>query len=369
MNKILTISIPTWNRSFFLKELLDILISQIVNDGLSDDVEIVISNNGSEDNTHEVVSELKNQYSFISYNRNSVNIGGNPNVMKSMQLASSEYLLFLGDDDRIQMGSLKKCVSFLKSHRDAGLVVDSSNFTRNKNTTGKEIEIDFSDLLKKYYWNIGNAGVFIVKSVYVKECIEKYGLNFFNQCWSQTQFMILGLQNHKGDKIYLNELNIVSHSVHTELTIYTSYYLWRAGYYELFASVKSMEAILGKEILQPAYEFLKSSINQFVLFNTLQAGVFIDSDEIRHQTRKHMLSVVNEFSFYEMMIIYFVIVVLWLPVSLSRFISNVFIYIFKGKAGIRKKNDFVVMEREKEARAQKIKSIAVRKLEFEADTN
>ena len=129
-----------------------------------------------------------------------------------------------------------------------------------------------------------------------------------------------------------------------------------------------MEGIIGKEKMFPAFEYLKKSINQFVLFNTLQAGVFIDSDEIRRKTRSHMVDTANEFSFYEKTIIYFVILVLWLPVFLSRLISNIFIFLFKGTTGIRKKNDFVKMERRKELRALNIKSIAVRKLEFEADT-
>ena len=200
--KTLSLSIPTWNRSSYLKELLDIIITQIFHDNLSGDIEIVISNNGSEDDTHEVVSKFLNQYPFITYNRNSGNIGGNPNVMKSMELASSEYLLVLGDDDRIEDGSLKRIVEFLKLHQEAGVIIDSFDFVKNKNITGGEVELNFHDLLKKYYWNMGNAGVFIVRSSYIKECINKYGLDFFNQCWSQTQFMILGLNMHKEDKIY-----------------------------------------------------------------------------------------------------------------------------------------------------------------------
>ena len=132
-HKILTISIPTWNRANLVKELLDELIAQLIQYGLSEEIEILVSNNGSEDNTHEVVEELRAQHSFITYNRNTTNIGGNPNVMLSMQLASADYLIVLGDDDRIKDGSLKRIVDFLKTHADAGLVVDSSNFKKKIN--------------------------------------------------------------------------------------------------------------------------------------------------------------------------------------------------------------------------------------------
>ena len=161
--KLLTISIPTWNRSSLIKGLLDELVAQIVSYQLTDEVEIVVSNNGSVDSTHETITEFVNYYPFITYNRNEVNLGANPNVMLSMQLASSEFLIFLGDDDRITNGSLKRIIDFLNSHRDAGVVLDSFGFKKKKKGF-----LSLPELLNNYYWNIGNAGVFITRSIYVK---------------------------------------------------------------------------------------------------------------------------------------------------------------------------------------------------------
>ena len=360
--KLLTISIPTWNRSNLIKELLDELIAQVINYNLSGEIEILVSNNGSEDNTHEVLKELLTKYSFITYNRNPVNIGANPNVMKSMQMASSEYLIFLGDDDRIKGGSLSGVIDFLKTHQDAGVVIDSSDF---KKKTEEQLTLPF--LLRNYYWNIGNAGVFVVKSSYVKECLNKYGAAFFNQCWSQSQFMILGLHEHKDDKIYIRDLNIVSLSVHQEVTIYNSFYLWRVGYYELFAALKSMENILDKKNLQPAYAYMKDNIYQFALFNILQFGIFVDSEEIRLKTRQHILKNIHIFSLYEKTIFYLIVFALWIPHSISKLIADIFIYLLRGRAGILKKNEFVTREKEKKLKAEQMKSIAIRKLEFETD--
>lgn len=330
---------------------------------MRNEIEILVSNNGSEDNTHEAVTALGIKYPFITYNRNPENIGGTPNVILSMELASAEYLIFLGDDDRIKEGSLKRIVEFLKSNKDAGLLIDSSNF-KKKPSPQHPNTLTTQELLTNYYWNIGNAGVFVVRSSYIKECINKYGLGFFNQCWPQTQFMILGLQQHPNDRIYLDDFSIISHSVHGEVTIYNSYYLWISTYYDLFRAINDLENCIDKEIVLAAKQYLRNNIVQ-LLFNFLQCGVYIDTPEIRIKTRKHIQKNLALFSSYEKRFLIIGIVTLGLPTFLSRFLCDVFIFLLKGKAGIIKKNEFVKAEKNKINLANKSKSISVRELALE----
>lgn len=363
--KILTISIPTWNRAKLVKDLLDSLIVQILQDNLSDEIEIVVSNNGSEDNTHEVVEELRSKYSFITYNRNAYNIGGNPNVMKSMQMANAVFFMVLGDDDRITEGSLKRIVDYLKSKPEAGIVIDSQYFK----TKFLEGEIPLNDLLRNEYWRMGNAGMFVMRSVFAKDCLSKFGNDFFNDCWSQIQFMILGLHGvgiTNPDlrlKVYTKDLDIISHSIHGEVTIYTSFYLWNTTYYQLFRTIKTLENIVDKETSDAAKGYLKGSLIQ-VVFNILQCGVFIDSKEERQKTIAHIRKNLHQFSSYEKRFLRIILFELMLLSSLARLLSNVFIFLLKGKTGIIKKNYFVRAERNKREKAKKAKSIDVRILEF-----
>jgi hypothetical protein len=283
--------------------------------------------------------------------------------MKSMELASAEYVILLGDDDRINEGSLKKIIEFLELHQDTGVVIDSYDF-KNKTTNR---EIDLKDLLRNYYWNMGNAGVFIVKSSFVKESLRRYGTVYFNENWSQTQFMILGLYGNKNLKAYIINLNIISHTLHSEFTIYNSFYLWRAGYYELFIAIKPLEKTLDKDTIKPAYDYLKENIIQFVLYNVLQYGVFIDDTEIRIKTRDHILKNLRLFSLYESLILWILIIALSIPNKLAKFFSNIFIFLIKGKSGLNKKNEFIRKEIEKNNAAKKMDTKSIRKLEYEID--
>jgi abequosyltransferase len=52
---ILTIAIPTYNRDFILSKALDNLLPQL--SIYEDDIELIISDNASTDNTQEVIKE------------------------------------------------------------------------------------------------------------------------------------------------------------------------------------------------------------------------------------------------------------------------------------------------------------------------
>ena len=73
MNKpLLSLCIPTYNRSQYLKKSLDSIICQ--QEFLDGKVEIVISDNASEDDTREVVETYLKRFDNIFYNRNEVNV-------------------------------------------------------------------------------------------------------------------------------------------------------------------------------------------------------------------------------------------------------------------------------------------------------
>ena len=80
---MLTIAIPTYNRSMCLNELLkDILLQlQSVDKGF---VRVLVSDNASNDGTMDVVKrfdeDFKSVGSELIYRRNDVNIGFSPNV-------------------------------------------------------------------------------------------------------------------------------------------------------------------------------------------------------------------------------------------------------------------------------------------------
>jgi glycosyltransferase involved in cell wall biosynthesis len=76
---LLSICIPTYNREKYLQECLESIVHQ---EGFNiNDIEIVISDNASQDGTTKLVESFKQKYPNIQYFRNAENIGAIRNVL------------------------------------------------------------------------------------------------------------------------------------------------------------------------------------------------------------------------------------------------------------------------------------------------
>ncbi len=123
MNKpFLSICIPTFNRSTFLAELLDSIVSQFTETDIQEHVEIIISDNASEDDTTTVVEEYQKKYKNILYYRHDQNIGAPHNVSSLLKRGIGKYLWLIGDDDIITSDALKHILSELRT-ADYGAVL------------------------------------------------------------------------------------------------------------------------------------------------------------------------------------------------------------------------------------------------------
>ena len=126
-NILLTIAIPTYNRC----EVLDKTILSIVSDPLfsKGEIELVVSDNCSDDNTPEVVKKYMEQYDNISYNRNSENIGPNANFILPLKLGKGEFLKLYNDYALFLDGTLSFLLQTVKENMEEKPVLFFPNGT------------------------------------------------------------------------------------------------------------------------------------------------------------------------------------------------------------------------------------------------
>lgn len=117
MSKLLTISVPTYNGSRTINNMLDRLLPQC-----DDRVEVLICDNASTDNTGEIIEDYVMQYPFVKHIRNERNIGPDSNFILCMTKATGKYTLLLSDDDILVENSLSIILYFLEKNDDMGLV-------------------------------------------------------------------------------------------------------------------------------------------------------------------------------------------------------------------------------------------------------
>ncbi len=112
---ILSICIPTYNRSKQLPNCLHSIYSAKKNSNLN--FEVCVSDNGSNYDVTKIVKTYENKLS-IRLNKNKVNIGYQPNLLKVISIAKGEYVWAIGDDDLLVPDSLKKIEKLLADNRD-----------------------------------------------------------------------------------------------------------------------------------------------------------------------------------------------------------------------------------------------------------
>jgi glycosyltransferase involved in cell wall biosynthesis len=86
----------TYNRAGTLRETLDSILPQAAE---LPEVEVLVSDNASADDTEQVVRGYCARYPVLRYSRNPVNVGFDGNVRACIENATGEYVAFCSDDD------------------------------------------------------------------------------------------------------------------------------------------------------------------------------------------------------------------------------------------------------------------------------
>lgn len=111
-HKLLSISIPTYNRADYLDLCLDNICRQL--QGHEKQVELIVSNNCSQDHTDEVVAKHIASGAPIRYVKNRENIGMDGNIFQAFRLAIGTYVWVFSDDDILLEGSLARILDLLQ---------------------------------------------------------------------------------------------------------------------------------------------------------------------------------------------------------------------------------------------------------------
>lgn len=168
----LTIAIPTYNRCQYLLETLKSIIPQI-----NDDVEVIISDNASTDNTKEAIQEYIRKYN-IKYYRNEKNLGMDYNFLNCMKKAKGKYIHLMSDDDLMFDNAVRRIINYIDTFDPDYIHLNSVSFWERTENCGQinriHIEEDVISIDKDTYMEI--LGVYITylsATIIKKENFEK----------------------------------------------------------------------------------------------------------------------------------------------------------------------------------------------------
>ncbi|RWM99611.1 MAG: glycosyltransferase family 2 protein [Mesorhizobium sp.] len=107
---VISICIPTYNRSRMLAELLDSIVAQ----RLQDDIEVVISDDASPDDTVAVAESYRKKIKHFKLIAQPSNLGLDRNFLAVTAAATGDYIWLMGDDDRLEPGGARRVLDALK---------------------------------------------------------------------------------------------------------------------------------------------------------------------------------------------------------------------------------------------------------------
>jgi glycosyltransferase involved in cell wall biosynthesis len=117
---LVTICIPTFNRGKFLPLALESAASQTYTN-----IEILVTDNHSTDDTPEIMRSYSGKDPRISYHRHAHNLGMVGNFNSGLRLAQGSLVKILCDDDLLAPDCIEKCVNVFQEFPDITLVACS----------------------------------------------------------------------------------------------------------------------------------------------------------------------------------------------------------------------------------------------------
>lgn len=169
---LVTIGIPTYNRADdFLRDAVQSALDQTY-----PNIEVIISDNCSSDDTENVIKSFKDPR--IRYIRHNVNIGANNNFNYCLKQAKGTYFLLLHSDDMIDRDFIETCMNASEGNHEIGVIrtgirlidEDSNLIIERTNQVGGCSNEDFI-----LGWFANKTGFYFCSTLYNTSRLKKIG--------------------------------------------------------------------------------------------------------------------------------------------------------------------------------------------------
>lgn len=108
-NERVSVITPVYNAARFIVGTVESAVSQTYQD-----IEIILVDDCSKDNSAEIIAELQKRYPNIVYHRQEINQGAGVARNKALELATGRYVAFLDSDDLWLPEKIEKQLSLMK---------------------------------------------------------------------------------------------------------------------------------------------------------------------------------------------------------------------------------------------------------------
>ena len=152
---LVTIGMPIYNEGRFLERALDSLLAQDY-----ENIQILIADNASTDDTGDVASRAASADSRIKYSRTDENIGSAANFRRVADMAEGKYFMWAAGHDEWSENLISDSVATLEASESASLAFASSywvNEAGEREAARIELEVNLDEMERDDISNNGSG--------------------------------------------------------------------------------------------------------------------------------------------------------------------------------------------------------------------
>jgi len=257
--KVLTVAIPCYNSAEYMEKAIESLLPA------GDDIEILIVNDGSSDNTENIARQYEEKYSDIVKLINKTNGGHGDAVNTGIKYATGVYYKVVDSDDWVNSEVLIKIVKFLKENIE------------------KEIDLDM--LITNYVYD--KVGVKRKKAIGYKSClpVDRYFTWEETKHFKSSQNILMHSVIYKKEVLDKCKIQLPKHTFYVDnifvfqpLPYVKTLYYMNENFYHYF---------IGREDQSVNEKVMMNRIDQQVRVNKIMMD-HLDDVETTKRCRKYM---------------------------------------------------------------------------------
>ena len=182
--KLITFTIPSYNSQDYMRHVIDNLVA------VGDDIEVIIVNDGSKDDTGKIADEYEKKYPTIVKAIQKENGGHGSGVMAGLRNASGLFYKVVDSDDWVETQDVITMVDLIKKHLAEGTDIDLyiTNYVYEHASDNSQYSMNYRKYLPidtVFTWNdikrIGLETVFLMHSLMYKTGkLRESGMNLPN---------------------------------------------------------------------------------------------------------------------------------------------------------------------------------------------
>lgn len=169
---LVSIGIPIFNEGTFIQQSLDALLTQDYQN-----IEIIISDNASTDETEKICVEYAAKYEWVHYHRFNKNQGPAKNFDYVLQAATGKYFMWAAGHDLWAKNYLSACIEMLENHPTAIIAYGSSQWINEQNETfGRQygwVDTRGMDIIARYFtifWGNMHPILGVIRTKAIQNC-------------------------------------------------------------------------------------------------------------------------------------------------------------------------------------------------------